>query len=431
MPELILAASKSTFRSLSVRNYRLYFIGQIVSVSGTWMQSLAQMWLVLQLTGSGVALGITTALQFVPILFAGAWGGVVADRLDKRSVLIWTQSAMGMLALTLGLITLLGVTELWMIYALAFLLGCVTLVDHPTRQSFVQEMVGPEHVVNAVGLNSTVFTAARVVGPAVAGGIIATVGIPACFLVNAASFVAVIVALRAMDQDAFFSTDPVPRGKGQLRAGLRYTWSHRDLRMPLILLAVASTLAYNFRILLPLLARDSFHGGAGLFGLLSAVMGAGTLIGALLVASRTKPTRRWLVASAASFGLLVIATGLAPTLGAELVVLVPMGAASVALTSATNTMLQLNSASHMRGRVLALFSVVLLGSTPIGSPLMGWIAEQFGVRFAFVIAGAATTFAAGIAAWRLAQVRRVRLAGADADASEADIAAAERVRSAA
>ena len=398
-----------TFRSLAIRNYRLYFIGQVISFSGTWMQIVAQMWLVLRLTGSGVALGVTTALQFLPVLLAGAWGGVVADRFDKRRVLIWTQTASGVLALALALLVATGSVELWMVYGLAALLGCVTVIDNPTRQSFVMEMVGPREVTNAVGLNSTIFTSARVVGPAIAGVLIASAGLVACFFVNALSYVAVIAALRRMDPLELHRTPAEPRRRGQLMEGLRYAWSEPELRLPLLLMAVIGTLAFNFRVLLPLMAQETFGGTAGTYGTLAAVMGAGTVGGALLIAGRKRPTRRMLIGSALLYGLSIILAGLAPTLGLELVTLVPLGAAGVAFSSTANAALQLNSADTMRGRVMALYAVTFLGTTPIGSPFIGWIAEAFGVRAAFLVGGGAAVAAAGAALFSRARSRSVTL----------------------
>lgn len=391
------AAAHRTFRSLHVRNYRLYFVGQVISFSGTWMQIVAQSWLVLQLTGSSVALGFTTALQFMPMLLAGAWGGVIADRYDKRRLLMWTQAASGALAAILGALVAADLVELWMVYVLALLLGCVTVVDNPTRQSFVMEMVGREDLTNAVGLNSTIFTSARVVGPAVAGVLIAAVGVAPCFFLNAASFAAVIVALRAMDPDMLHRSAPPVRSRGQLREGLRYVWAREELRSPLLLMAVVGTLAFNFRVLLPVMAARTWHGGAGIFGALSAFMGAGTVVGALAAASRRRPTQPMLMGSALLYGVLIVVAGLAPTLPLELAALVPMGAAGIAFVSTANSTLQLSSSDAMRGRVMALYAVVFLGSTPIGSPLVGWIAQSWGPRAGFLVGGIATIVAAAVA----------------------------------
>ena len=404
--------ARRTFSSLSVRNYRLYFFGQVVSMSGTWIQSVAQMWLVYELTGSGVALGVVTALQFTPVLVAGMWGGIVADRFDKRKILIATQAAAALLAALLGTLTALGMIELWMIYVLAFALGTVSVIEVPTRQSFVVEMVGEDQLSNAVGLNSTVFTSARVIGPAIAGLLIAGVGIAWCFLINAVSFAAVIVSITKMDPAALHRGEPVERAKGQLREGLRYVWNTPILRTSLLMMAIIGTISFNFRILLPVMAEREFGGGAGTFGLLTALMGVGTVLGALFAASRSRPTRKTLIYSAIAYGVLIVIAGLAPTLTLEMIALVPMGAAGIAFVVTANSTLQLNAKESMRGRVMALYSVVFLGSTPIGSPIVGWIGETFGVRAGFFISGFACLLAA---AYAIDVVRRERLARAEVE----------------
>ena len=378
-------------------------------MSGTWIQSVAQMWLVYQLTGSGVALGVVTALQFTPVLVAGMWGGIVADRFDKRKILIATQSVAAVLAALLGILVLTDLVQLWMIYVLAFALGGVSVIEVPTRQSFVIEMVGEDQLSNAVGLNSTVFTSARVIGPAIAGLLIAGVGIAWCFLINAVSFAAVIVSMTKMNPAQLHRGAPVERAKGQLREGLRYVWNTPILRSSLLMMAIIGTIAFNFRILLPVMAEREFGGGAGTYGALSAVMGAGTVLGALFVASRKEPTRKTLIYSAIAYGVMIVLAGLAPTLSLEMIALVPMGAAGIAFIATANSTLQLNAKESMRGRVMGLYSVVFLGSTPIGSPIVGWIGETFGVRAGFFISGIACLLAAGYA---VDVVRRERLARA-------------------
>lgn len=401
-------ALKTMFRSLRVRNYRIYFFAQIISMIGTWAQITAQMWLVLQLTGSGVALGLVSALQFLPVLFAGAWGGVVADRFDKRRLLMATQGGGGLIALVLGSLTVTGAVELWMVYALAFLMGCVLVIDVPTRQSFLMEMVGPGEVANAVGLNSTVFTTARIIGPALSAALISTVGIGWAFLLNGVSYFAVIAGLRAMDPNTLMRSEPVARTKGQLLDGLRYVWAKPVLRSSLLLMAVVGTLAFNFRIFLPLMAESVFKGDAGTYGILSSVMGAGTLVGALIATGWSRPTRGLLVGSALSFGALMLLGAAAPTLAFALLAFFPIGAASIIFVATCNAVLQLNSTDAMRGRVMALYSVVFLGTTPIGGPLVGWIAQQFGPRAAVGLAGAATVAGALAAVHALRKSRLPR-----------------------
>jgi MFS family permease len=385
---------------MTVRNFRLYFVGQFVSATGTWMQAIAQMWLVLQLTGSGVALGVTTALQFTPMLVAGAWGGVIADRVDKRRLLIATQVLSGALALLLGSIVAFGVVELWMLYGLAFLLGCVTALDNPARRAFVVEMVGAEHVTNAVSLSSALFTAARVFGPALAGIVIAVAGVSWCFFANAVSYVAAVGAFALMRKDEFFSVAPVPRAKGQLRAGLRYAWSTPELRLPLVLTAVIGTLAFNTQVVLALLARETFHGDAGTYGTLYAVLSVGAVVGALVTAHQAAATQRFLLLAAAAYGALMLLAAAAPSLAWEMVVLVPTGAAGVAFVAMANGVLQTHTDPLMRGRVMALFSVAFLGSTPIGGPIVGWVSQVLGARAGLALGGLAAVLAALVAARR-------------------------------
>ncbi|HEU4398877.1 MAG TPA: MFS transporter, partial [Actinomycetota bacterium] len=289
------AATRRTFRSLRVRNYRLFFFGQLVSLTGTWMQQVGQDWLVLRLTNQPLPLGITLALQFAPILVLGAWAGVVADRLDKRRLLLATQIAMASLALVLGVLTATGAIRLWMVYVLALLLGCATAFDMPTRQAFVSEMVGPDGVTNAVGLNSAVFNSARVVGPAVAGLLIAAVGIAPAFLINAVSYLAVIGGLLAMDPARLHRLPQVDRAKGQIRAGLRYVWANPVLRSTIALVAVVGAFGLNYRVALPLLARFTFGGDASAYGALASIMAAGAVVGALAAARRGRPSRALLL----------------------------------------------------------------------------------------------------------------------------------------
>ena len=393
------AATRRTFRSLRVRNYRLFFFGQLVSLTGTWMQQVGQDWLVLRLTDQALPLGVTLALQFAPMLVLGAWAGVVADRLDKRRLLLATQAAMASLALVLGVLTVTGAIRLWMVYVLALLLGCATAFDMPTRQAFVSEMVGPDHLTNAVGLNSAVFNSARVVGPAVAGVLIAAVGIAPAFLINAVSYLAVIAGLLAMDPARLHRLPPVDRAGGQVRAGLRYVWSNRVLRSTIALVAVVGALGLNYRVALPLLARFTFGGSASAYGALASIMAAGAVVGALAAARRGRPSRALLLGSVAAFGLLSFAAAAAPTLIAEAVVLAPLGLASMTFLATANSTLQLASSPEMRGRVMALYGLVFLGSTPLGGLLGGWMAGQFGPRSILLLSGVSSLAAAGLAAF--------------------------------
>ncbi|HYW27787.1 MAG TPA: MFS transporter [Terriglobales bacterium] len=396
----------STFGSLQVRNYRLYFIGQVVSVSGSWMQRVAQSWLVLHLTGSGVALGVVSALQFLPMLVFGAWGGALADRVDKRRVLMLTQAVMGFLALALGVVTLTGSVRLWMVYLLALLLGMVTAMDNPARQSFVMEMVGRAQVTNAVSLNSAVFTGARVVGPALAGILISLVGTGWCFVLNAVSFGAVVLALVAMDPARLQRSTAAPARRGLVVEGLRFVWSRPDIRLPLAILAVVGTLALNWTVILPLLAQNTFRGGAGTYGLLFAMLGLGSLAGALFTASRREPSGGLLLGALAAFGVLMAAAAVAPTLQLEVLALVPTGMAALVFQTTSNSLIQLRSEPALRGRVMALYSVLFIGTTPIGAPIVGWVAQQAGPRAALLLGAAAILATAAAAAW-LARSRHV------------------------
>ena len=394
-----------TFASLRNRNFRIFFTAQIVSVTGTWMQSIAQMWLVLHLTGSGLALGITAALQFTPILLFGTWGGLLADRVDKRKLLMLTQSAAGVVALVLAGLTLGGLVQLWMVYVLAFALGMVNVFDNPGRQSFVTEMVGKEQVINAVGLNSAVFTLARVIGPAIAGVLIAVVGTGWCFLYNGLSYFPVVFALVLMRPWELHRGRPTPRARGQIRAGIRYAWSTPELRFPLLLMLVVGTLAFNFSVLMPLMASFVFHSGASTFGLLMSFTGAGAFVGALVSANRARPSHRLLAFAGVAFGGLLIGAALAPTLLIELLVLLPLGAAMITFQATANSLLQLNSDPALRGRVMALYVMVFLGTTPIGGPIVGWVAEQFGARTGLGLGGLATVIASLVLLWALGHWR--------------------------
>ena len=394
----------------------------MVSLSGTWMQGVAQAWLVLQLTGSGTALGLVTAFQFLPVLLLGPWGGVIADRFDKRRLLFVTQGIAGALALILGLLVVFDAVELWMVYGLALALGLVTTVDNPTRQTFVLEMVGPDELTNAVTLNSVMVNFARVLGPAAAGVLIATVGIGICFLLNAASYLATLTSLAVMRTDQLQSTPPQPRKKGQLREGFRYVRSTPELLWPLVMMAVIGTLAYEFQVILPLVARFTFDGDAGTYGLMSSVMGAGAVIGGLYTAGKKRHSPTALAWAAMAFGGFILAAAAAPTLLVELVVLFLVGATSITFLALGNTTLQLAAAPEMRGRVMALWAVAVLGSTPGGGPIIGGIGEHIGPRWGLAVGGVAAVLAGaltyrvlgriGVAAEERAETERLTAAAA-------------------
>ena len=400
------AALRRSFDSLQVPNYRRYFVGQIVSLSGNWMQTVAEIWLVLTLTDSGVAVGLTTALQFLPMLLFGAWGGLLADRFAKRRLLIFTQAAMALPALALLALTSSGVVTVAMVYALVFVRGTVNAVDNPTRQSFVIEIVGTGRAVNAVSLNSVLVHSARIVGPALAGMMIATVGVEPCFAINAATFGAMIAALWRMEPAALRPAPQVPREPGAVRSGLRHVASTPRLAVPLALMAVVGTLGYNFQTVLPLLARFSFGGGATVYAALVSAMAVGSVGGALATGARGHTSASVIAASALGFGVLSLLAAGAPTLVLELPVLALLGAATVTFAASVNSYLQLEVRPDMRGRVMALYSIVFLGSTAIGGPIAGWLSEAFDPRVALVLAGVSGLSAAWAARTALARVER-------------------------
>ncbi|MEZ0285687.1 MAG: MFS transporter [Thermoleophilia bacterium] len=386
-----------SFASLQIPNYRRYFIGQLASLTGNWMQTVAEIWVILTLTDSGVAVGFVTALQFLPMLLLGALGGLIADRVPKRRLLVLTQGlhalpplAMLALALTVGLAP-------WMVFALVFARGCVNAVDYPTRQAFVMEIVGGERVVNAVSLNSVMIHSARIIGPAIAGVLIATVGPEPCFAINAASFSVMIFALVTMDRRALQPAEIAPREAHAVRAALRYVRATPELWIPLALMGAVGTLGFNFQAVLPLLAKFSFDGGAGAYAALVSAMGVGAIAGALVTGARGSVSPALLAGAAIGFGALALLAAGAPSMALELAVLAPLGAASVTLAASVNSALQLASDPVMRGRVMALYSIVFLGSTPIGAPIAGWLSEAIDPRAALVMAGVAG-IVAGLAA---------------------------------
>jgi MFS family permease len=410
------------FAPLSIPNYRRFFVGQVFARCGAWVQAVAEIWLVLRLTGSGVSLGLTTALQFAPMLLLGAWAGVWADRMPKRRILLAAQGWMVAPALTLLVLTATGAVELWMVYALVLARGLGHAVDTPVRQSFVMDVVGRDQVTAAVSLNSAVVSTARLIGPAMAGGLIAGVGIAPCFAVSCAALLVAVGALLAVDPVSLQRAALSGRYPGQLREGLSQVRSNPALRVPLTAMAVVGTLAFNFQVVLPLMARYAFHGGAGTYGALAAAMGAGAVVGAVATAGRGSPSLAGLGAIGLAFGALLAAIAVAPTLGLALAALVLMGAASISFTATTNSLLQLAAPTAMRGRVMALWSVVYLGSTCVGGPIVGWVSERAGPRAGLAL-GALATFATGagllMAAVRqrragLPQRRRTALAGGGA-----------------
>lgn len=399
------------FRSLRVRNYRLFASGQIVSLTGTWMQRVAQDWLVLDLShNSGTALGVVTALQFTPTLLLGLWGGVLADRYDKRRLLLVTQSTMGLLALVLGLLDASGVVTLWQVFALAALLGVSNAVDVPVRQAFVVEMVGQDELTNAVSLNSATFNSARIIGPAVAGLMINWVGTGPVFFVNAASVAAVLVGLVMMRPAELYRAPVVARARGQLREGIRYVRSRADLVVPMVLVFIVGTFGLNFQITLALMTKQVFGLGAGAYGMLSTSLAVGSLMGALMsTRRRNRPRLRMLVLAATAFGLVETLAGVMPSYATLALMLVPAGATALTFTIAANSTVQMGSEPTMRGRVMALYLLCFLGGTPVGAPMIGALAEHFGARASLIVGGGVCAAAALLVGLLLAHRRGVQV----------------------
>lgn len=380
MTERVLAAGRTTFAALSVRNYRTYLSGQSISLIGTWMQMTAQAWLVLTLTGSSTVLGLVVALQTLPVLLVGPYGGVIADRVDKLRLITVAQALMGVQALVLGLLTVTGTVQVWQIGVLAFLLGLNNAFESPARQSFMLELVGPEHLRNAVSLNSVLVNVARAVGPAVAGILIATTGTGICFLINAVSFVAVISSLRRLDRGAIEPSPPSGRERGQLREGFDYVRRTPAIGIPLLMMALAGMLVYEFQVTLPVMARNALHSGAAGYGFMTAAMGIGAVVGGLVVAARGKIGLRYMSVAAAGLGITMLGATLAPNLTVALIALMLAGGMSIAFMSTGNATLQLNAEPTMRGRVMSLWFVAFQGSTPIGGPVVGWLMAAAGAR---------------------------------------------------
>lgn len=403
--------ARSTFRSMQVRNFRHYMVGQAVSSIGTWMQAIAQTWLVLSLTNSGVALGITVALQFAPLLVAGLWAGVIVERHDRRRILLVTQIAAGATAALLAAVVFAGIAALWMIYALALSLGVITAIENPARRVFISELVPASHLPNAISLSSAVFTLGRVVGPALAGLLIAASSTGWCFLANAVSYgVAVIMFLRIRTHE-LVAKEPIAAAPGQVRESLRYVWNVPELRAVMAMSFIVGMITWNYQITLPLFSERVFHGDAATFGAMFAVLSLGSVIGALVVAQRNRATLRLVAQSVAVLALFTTMLAVAPALGWGFVVLIPVGMAGVTFVSLAQAFLQLHTRIELRARVMALFGVVFLGSTPIGGPIIGFIAERFGARSAMG-AGAAAALTAAAIGWSALQ--RARAAGSTA-----------------
>ncbi len=405
---------RSTFAALAVRNYRLFAGGSLVSNVGTWMQRVAQDWLVLTLTGSAGALGITTGLQFLPLLLFSPIAGVLADRYSKRQVLVVTQVVLAVTAATLGVLAVTGLVTVWHVYVLAFVFGAAAAFDVPARQAFVNEMVGPDQLANAVGLNSASFNLGRVIGPALAGGLIAWLGSGVAatgwvILVNAASYLAVIVSLTRMYGDELTPAVPVPRARGQLRDGLRYIRARPDIMLVMAVVFCAGTFGLNFQMTTALMATEVYGKGAGEYGVLGSVLAIGSLGGSLLAARRAQSRQRLVVGAALAFGAAVILAGTMPTYLTFAIVLPVCGFTALTMITAANAFVQMSTAPQMRGRVMALYMAIFMGGTPAGAPALGWVAEQFGARWTLIGGGLLTVAGTVVAAASFARVQHVEL----------------------
>ncbi len=406
----------TTFASLRYFNYRLWFVGGLVANVGTWMQRVGQDWLVLtELSdNSGLAVGITTALQFAPTLLLSAWAGLIADRVDRRKLLIASQVAQGALALGLGALVLGGHAQLWQVYLFAGLLGCVSAFDQPVRQTFVAELVPAGRLSNAVGLNSASFNAARLIGPGIGGLLIAAVGTGWVFVINGASFIATIFALSQMRLGELHPMPVAPRAKGQIREGIRYVRRRTDILVIMAVVSVVSMFGLNFQMTSALMARTEFGKGAGEYGILGSILAIGSLTGALLAARRERPRVRLVIGAALAFGVATGVMALMPTYVSYAVACIPVGLASLTMLTAANTTIQMTTDPAVRGRVMSLYMMVMMGATPIGAPVVGWIAEQFGPRWSIGIGSITALLVAGLAAvwairhWDLEVHYRVR-----------------------
>lgn len=388
-----------TFASLKYYNYRIWFAAALVANVGTWMQRIAQDWLVLtELTNnSGTAVGFVTGLQFLPVLFLSPYAGLLADRVDRRKLLMTTQGLMGLLATLLGVFTLTGIVELWHVYVFAFLLGCVAAFDNPARQVFVSEMVPAERLANAVGLNSASFNAARLIGPGVAGLLIAAVGSGWAFIINGVSFAATIWAMSRMRQRELQRTPRAARSRGQIREGIRYVRHRSDILVIMVIACVVSTFGLNFQLTSALMATEVFGKDAAGYGILGSILAIGSLSGALVAARRTRPRVRLVIGAAFMFGVFAGVMALMPTYELYALMSIPVGFFSLTMMTAANSTIQMSVEPEMRGRVMALYLVVFVGATPVGSPIVGWIAEVFGARWGVGV-GAITAIAVSLSA---------------------------------
>ncbi|MFP5347554.1 MAG: MFS transporter [Actinomycetes bacterium] len=400
-----------TFASLKVFNYRLWAMGALVSNTGTWMQRVAQDWLVLtQLTAnSGIAVGVTTGLQFGPMLFLGPVAGVLADRLPRRRLLMATQGLMGVWGVLLGVLVVMDVVRLWHVFLLALLQGCTAAIDAPARQTFVADMVPADKLSNAVGLNSASFHLGRMIGPALAGLLISGAGTGPVFLINGVTFVATVFSLTQMRLRELNVIPRAERAKGQIREGLRYVRGRPDIVLIMVIIGLVGTFGMNFQMTTALMARVEFHKGAGEYGLLGSVMAIGSLAGALLAARREKPRLRLVVGATAAFGVFAVVAAFMPTYELFAVALIPVGLSSLTLMTAANSTVQTTTDPAMRGRVMALYMTIFMGGTPLGAPVVGWIGETFGAPWSIAVGGIVALPAALAATWYVARRNDVKV----------------------
>jgi MFS family permease len=389
------AETSKTFASLKFRNYRLFAGGSLLSNIGTWMQRVAQDWLVLALTGSAGALGITTGLQFLPTLLFSPFAGVLADRFAKKTVLNWTQTLMGTTALVMGALAITGRIELWHVYVLTFLFGTAAALDVPARQAFVNEMVDPEYMANAVGLGSASFNLARMIGPALAGALIAAMGSGVAatgwvILLNGVSYGAVVICMVMMRNSELHPTKQLARTKGALRDGVRYVRARPDILLILAIVFCAGTFGLNFQMTTALMATEVFGKGAGEYGLLGSILAIGSLAGSLLAARRRRPRQAVIVGTAIAFGGSEMLAGVMPTYWTFAVVLPLCGLTALVMIATANAFVQMSVHAEMRGRVMALYMCIFMGGTPLGAPILGWVAETWGARWTLVGGGALT-----------------------------------------
>jgi len=386
---------RSTFAALRIRNYRLFALGSLVSNTGTWMQRVAQDWLVLELTGSGKVLGITTGLQFLPMLLFSPMAGVFADRYSKRRVIAMSQIVLGVTAGLLGVLAITGWVATWHVYVIAFVFGTAAAFDTPARQAFVNEMVPRAQLPNAVALNSASFNLARMIGPALAGALIALLGSGAAatgwvILVNAATYAAVLVSLSRMHASELTPIDRLVRGKGQIRDGLRYVRGRPDIMLIMAIVFSAGTFGLNFQMTTALMATEVFDKGAGEYGLLGSILAIGSLAGSLLSARREVSRQRLVIGAALAFGAIELVAGLMPNYFTFALLLPLCGITALTLITTANALVQMSTDAAVRGRVMALYLAIFMGGTPVGAPMLGWIAERYGARWTMVGGGALT-----------------------------------------